>query len=102
MIARLWHGRTDANRFDEYMNYMRQTGVRDLRATPGNQRVLVLCERREGVADIVFISLWDSIESIRAFAGNDITKARYYPRDSEYLHELEPNVRHLEVAAEAT
>jgi len=102
MIARIWHGRTDADRFDEYMDYMTRTGVRDLRATPGNQRVLVLCERGEKSADIVFISLWDSLESIRAFAGDDITKARYYPRDTEFLHELEPNVRHLDVAADAT
>ena len=61
-----------------------------------------IVERMRFSAYIVFISLWDSLDSIRAFAGDDITKARYYPRDTEFLHELEPNVRHLEVAADAT
>ena len=97
MIARTWHGRTDAQRADEYTEYLRETGVKDLRKTPGNRGVIVACNRNGVAADFTFISFWDSVDSIRQFAGDDVLKARYYVRDSEFLHELEPRVQHLEV-----
>jgi heme-degrading monooxygenase HmoA len=93
----MWHGRTDAARAEEYTQYLRETGVTDLRKTPGNRRVLVLCDRGPQVADFTLISFWDSVDSIRRFAGDDVLKARYYVRDRELLHELEPRVRHFEV-----
>jgi heme-degrading monooxygenase HmoA len=56
--------------------------------------------RTEGdLAHFVFVSLWDSLDAIRAFAGDDVEKARYYPEDADYLLELEPRVTHYEVVA---
>lgn len=98
MIARTWHGRTDASRAEEYTKYVKQTGVTDLRNTPGNQGVLVLCDRSGNAAHFTVISFWDSLDSIRKFAGDDVLKARYYPRDPEFLHALEPRVQHADVA----
>jgi hypothetical protein len=43
------------------------------------------------------MSLWDSMDSIRAFAGDDVERARYYPEDRGFLLELEPHVTHYEV-----
>lgn len=37
--------------------------------------------------------------AIRAFAGEDAEKARYYPEDTDFLLELEPTVTHYEVEA---
>ena len=37
------------------------------------------------------------MEAIRAFAGDDVERARYYPEDREYLLQLEPRVAHYEV-----
>ncbi len=37
------------------------------------------------------------IEAIRAFAENDIERAKYYPEDRDYLREFEPMVLHCEV-----
>ena len=48
-------------------------------------------------AEFVFISLWESYDAIHRFAGEDIDKAVYYPRDTDFLVELEPNVTHFEV-----
>jgi hypothetical protein len=44
------------------------------------------------------ISLWDSINVIRDFAGKEIDKASYYPEDEKYLVKLEPKVKHYEVS----
>jgi len=97
MIARTWQGTLDAARVDEYLQYVQQTGVKDLRKTPGNRGVLMMIDRTGPVAQLKMISFWDSIDSIRAFAGDDVLKARYYQRDRDFLHVLEPRVQHLEV-----
>ncbi len=43
------------------------------------------------------MSLWDSRDSIRAFAGDDIELARYYPEDDEFLIDRELKVKHYDV-----
>lgn len=97
MIARTWHGVVPAARGDEYAGYLSRTGVPDLEATPGNRGVYVLRRLDGGNVHFLLISLWDSLESIRAFAGDDIERARYYPEDHDFLLELEPRVTHYEV-----
>ena len=99
MIARLWHGAVPAERSDAYLEYLEKTGVPDSRATPGNRGVYVLRRLDGKTAHFLFVSLWESFESIGAFAGTDVEKARYYPEDPAYLLELEPTVTHYEVAA---
>jgi heme-degrading monooxygenase HmoA len=97
MIARTWKGRTLASQSDRYMEYMRATGMRDLRATEGNRGVYVLRQIDGDQAEFTFISLWDSLEAIRRFAGEDIDRAVYYPEDRDYLLALDPKVVHHEV-----
>jgi heme-degrading monooxygenase HmoA len=59
--------------------------------------VTVLRRISEGQAEFLLISLWDSFDSIRRFAGDEVEKAVYYDEDKEYLLEFEPNVTHYEV-----
>ena len=100
-IARIWHGATPASRADEYAAYLERTGVRDCKATPGNRGVYVLRRIRQDRADFTFISLWDSLDAIRRFAGEDYEKARYYQEDRDFLIELEPFVEHYDIVAGA-
>ncbi len=97
MIARIWHGVVPSDKSDEYVEYLNQTGVPDLRATPGNREVKVHRRKEGDRVHFLLISYWDSQDSITAFAGPDIETARYYPRDREYLLELEPGVQHYEL-----
>jgi heme-degrading monooxygenase HmoA len=97
MIARIWHGVVPSDKSDEYVEYLNQTGVPDLRATPGNREVKVHRRKEGDRVHFLLISYWDSQDSIAAFAGPDIETARYYPRDSEYLLVLEPGVQHYEL-----
>lgn len=99
MIARTWHGIVPREKADAYHEYLLRTGVPDYQATPGNRGVYVL-RRLEGPhTHFLLLSLWDSPEAIRAFAGDDIERARYYPEDAAYLLEMEPTVTHYEVLA---
>ena len=99
LIARIWHGVTDAARAEEYAAYLERTGARECRATQGNRGVYVLRRIKGDRAEFTFISLWDSFDAIRRFAGEDYEKAHYYPEDRDFLVELEPFVDHYEVLA---
>ena len=85
MIARTWSGRTKSEHADAYLKIVRETGLSDIPHTPGNQGAWLL--RREDGEEVEFllISLWDSFESITAFAGPDVDKARYYPENTRAL-----------------
>ena len=97
MIARIWHGITAAAKADAYLDYLNQTGVPDYQVTAGNQGVYVLRRIEGDVAHFTLISLWDSLEAIKGFAGPEPEKAHYYPDDKEFLLEFEPTVSHHEV-----
>lgn len=97
MIARRWRGATPADRAEAYTEYLNRTGVPDYRATPGNRGVYVLRRIEGDRAVFELISLWDSLDAIKAFAGDDVERARYYPEDDDYLLEREPTVDHFDV-----
>lgn len=99
MIARTWHGVVPATKADEYYSYLLRTGIPDYRATPGNLGVQILRREEGDRTHYLLITWWESYAAIRAFAGDPIDTARYYPEDSDYLLELEPKVTHYEVLA---
>lgn len=99
MIARTWHGVVPAAKADAYFEYLNKTGLPDYRATPGNLGVTVLRRVEGDKAHFLLVSYWESMDAIRAFAGDDVEKAHYYPEDTAFLLELEPNAYHYEVLA---
>lgn len=99
MIARIWHGVTPAAKADAYYDYLEESGVKEYRETKGNLGVFVLRKVAHDRADFVLVTLWDSTDSIRRFAGEDLEKARYFPKDREFLLEFEPKVAHYDVLA---
>ncbi len=101
MIVRLWHGRVPSAKAAAYRAFLVERAIPDYRATPGNVSVRIL-ERDEGaVTHFMTMTMWANLESIRAFAGDDLEAARYYPEDAGFLLEFEPRVTHYHVMAEA-
>jgi heme-degrading monooxygenase HmoA len=97
VIARVWRGVVAAEDGDAYAEYMRETGIEAYARTPGNRGAWML---RRPVADgeeFVMLTLWDSLESIKAFAGEDYEAAVFYPRDDEFLIRRETRSTHYEV-----
>lgn len=99
MIARTWHGVTPLAKADEYLHLMRTIAVPDYQAIAGNRGVYVMRRIEGETAHFLLLTLWDSEDAIRQFAGEDIEKAKYYDFDLDYLLELEPTVTHYEVFA---
>src|SRR5262245_24847647 len=101
MIARSWDGATRAEHAEEYTEYLRRTGVGECTSTEGNRGVYVLRRDEPDRARFRFVSLWDSMDGVRRFAGSDPEQARYYPEDERFLLALEPRVEHYEVVIAA-
>jgi heme-degrading monooxygenase HmoA len=99
MIARTWHGITEVSKADEYVDYLNKTGIPEYRLTPGNLGVYMLRRIEGNKAHFLLLTLWESEEAIKKFAGPDMEKAKYYPEDERFLLELEPHVTHYEVLA---
>jgi heme-degrading monooxygenase HmoA len=99
VIARIWKGITRQEDRDTYLDYLNKTGLPDYKATKGNRGVWVLCRVFEGNAEFTLISLWESWDAIKAFAGPEYEKAVYYPEDRKFLLSLDPHVTHYEVLA---
>jgi heme-degrading monooxygenase HmoA len=97
MIARTWHGITKTSQADEYLDYLNNTGVAAYRTTQGNLGVYVLRRIEGDKAHFLLLTLWESEEAIKRFAGSNIEKAKYYPEDEQFLLELEPTVTHYQV-----
>lgn len=97
MIARIWQGATAAADGEEYVEYLRETGFTEYAGTPGNRAVLGLRRVRDGRAEFLLLTLWDSEEAIRRFAGPEPGRAVFYPEDERYLVERGETVNHWEV-----
>jgi heme-degrading monooxygenase HmoA len=97
MIARTWRGATKASDGDAYVKYLHETGIREYKATPGNQGVIALRRERDGKTEFFLVSLWDSWDAIKAFAGHKPEKAVFYPEDDRFLVERDNHVDHYEV-----
>ena len=96
MITRIWHGKTKASDADIYLDYIRQTGLADYRYVKGNLSAKIWRRTEGDVCHFYTVTEWDSIESIKQFAGEDYQKARYYEGDKKYLLAFEETVTHYE------
>jgi heme-degrading monooxygenase HmoA len=100
MVARVWSGAVRTPEADDYADYIRATGFAEYGQTPGNRGAWLLRRDVDGRTEFITLSLWDSVEAIRAFTGDDIEAAVLYPDDERYLIDGESSITHYAVADE--
>jgi heme-degrading monooxygenase HmoA len=94
-IMREWRAEIHRALKDEYVAYVNSTGMVEYRQTPGNLgAVIATCDLDAQRTEIVTLSWWKDEESIKAFAGSDISRAHYYPEDDRFLRTRPETVRH--------
>lgn len=80
---------------EECRVHLESTKLIELRNTPGNQRAAALFrDLGDGTTEVVVVSVWDSMQSIRDFTGNEHLKPTIDPEDHAKLFDREPSVRH--------
>jgi heme-degrading monooxygenase HmoA len=102
MIARLWTGATHAEDAERYLEYLRRTGLAEYATVDGHRSTLTL-RRIEGErAEFALLTIWDSWDAVRRFAGDDPGRAVFYPEDDRYLVARDDRVTHFEVVDHQT
>lgn len=99
MIGRTWRGWTRAEDADAYADYVAETGLAAYRSTAGNRGAWVLTRTDGDRAEVLAVSLWDDLDAVRAFAGEDPERAVFYPEDDRFLIERERVAVHWTVRA---
>jgi heme-degrading monooxygenase HmoA len=98
LIVRTWTGWTASTDAVAYERYMHRMALPSYAGTEGNRGVLMV-KRPAGPdrTEFLMITLWDSMDAVRAFAGDEPVKAVFFPEDESYLVEREWEVSHYEV-----
>jgi heme-degrading monooxygenase HmoA len=101
VIARTWRGAVKREDGDAYAAYMDETGIAGYVATPGNRGAWMLRRDVGELTEFVMFTLWDSLDAVKAFAGEEYETAVFYPEDDRYLVERDLQSTHYEVARHA-
>ena len=97
MIVRTWQARALEQNASHYEQHFRTEVTHKLASIPGFQGAELLKRIEAGVALIVVQTRWDSMESVRKFAGDDPERAVVEPAAKAVLTEFDDRVRHFEV-----
>jgi heme-degrading monooxygenase HmoA len=89
MIARYWSA-TTANSPDRYRQHFQETVVPNLEALAGFRGCYLLEHASaEHGTKFVAVTLWESADHIKAFAGDDITRAHVEPEGQDALTDFD-------------
>jgi hypothetical protein len=94
MIGRLWSGRTEPANADAYEAFLRDELL------PSVETLGAYVLRRETLdcaIEFVTLTLFESMDAVRGFAGDSPERAVIEPRAAELLAEYDAEVRHFEV-----
>ena len=90
-IMRTWHGEVPLEKADAYEKFMIQKAAPDYGSVAGLQNIYFQRRDEETKAHFLLVTIWDSMESIKQFAGNEPELAKYYAEDDDFLLSKEKN-----------
>lgn len=88
------HSAADA---DRYTTFLDTRIFPELRALPGHRGAYLLRRQIGDHAEMVIITMWESIDAIRAFAGDDVEAAVFEPEARRLLPDRDERVKLYEV-----
>lgn len=100
MIARHWRGWTKSDDADAYEALLLSAVLPPLRKIGGYRGAYVLRSEVGEETEFVVINLFDSLEAVKQFAGDDYTVAVFEPEARKLLSRIEPLAKHYEVKAD--
>lgn len=101
-IVRVWKGYGRAAGVDRYCReHFPNSVLPQLRSINGFVGAKVLTRAGEGETEVVVATTWDSIDSVKAFAGEDYEQAIVDPVVHDLLTRFDDRVTHFTVALDA-
>lgn len=102
MITRLWHGWTTIENADAYEQFLLGELFPSMREIPGFRGADVLRRVEDGEVAFVTLTRFDSVDAIRAFAGDDYETPVLEPQALALLSRYEQRALHFDTATFTT
>ena len=99
MIARVWHGHTTPANADAYESQLKPELLPGLSSVKGFRGSYLLRRPHGSEIEFITIILWDSLDDIRAVAGEDYERAVIPAERRQYLSRYDERASHYEVVA---
>lgn len=98
MITRIWRGETRPENADAYQSFVTSHVFTALTKLEGHRGAYLLRRAEAARVEFLAVTLWESLESVRAFAGDTIETAVIEPEARAILSSFDDFVRHYDVA----
>jgi antibiotic biosynthesis monooxygenase (ABM) superfamily enzyme len=97
VIARLWHGWTAPENADAYEEFLRTKMFPSIHRVPGYLGADLL--RRDDGQEIAFVTItrFESLDAVRAFAGENYERAVVEPEARALLSRFDDRSEHYEI-----
>ena len=97
MIARMWRGETTRDNADSYYHHLTGKVMPLLNGIRGHRGAYVFRRDLDARVEFVVITLWESMQAVREFAGNTPDVAVVEPAARAVLTDFDEFVRHYTV-----
>jgi heme-degrading monooxygenase HmoA len=97
MIARLWRGWATTENAALYRRHFRDKVRLQIAALAGFRGCFLLEKSENGEVEFLAVTHWQSLESIKAFAGDDVSIAKVDPQACAVLSRFETTATHYEI-----
>jgi uncharacterized protein len=97
LIARMWRARSTMEKVSAYVQHATEHVFPALRAIEGHRGACLLRRTFDGTVELVVLTLWESMQAIRKFAGAEPDRAVVEPAARAALTEFDDSVQHFEV-----
>lgn len=97
VIVRIWRGQATIENAGAYFRHVTGTVFPSLAEIRGHRGAYLLQRQTAGGIEFLAVTLWESTDAIRAFAGNDAEAAVVEPEARAVLAEYDKFARHYEV-----
>lgn len=97
MIARYWRGLVKRDSADAYIAHLQSDTLPQLVQLAGFHDARILRRELPQGVEFLVVTFWESLDAIRAFAGNDVESAVVPPQARDMMIEYERKSRHYEV-----
>jgi len=97
VIARYWSALTSHEKAPQYAEHLANAVFPELKKLAGYRRGTLLRRDVPSGVEVIVITFWESLDSIRAFAGSDVETAVVADKAAALLATFDQRVRHYEV-----
>ena len=98
MISRHWNGIAKPEHADDYICHLKTVTFSKLAGVPGFIRASILRRTVQAGVEFQIVTVWRSMDDIKAFAGADTDVAVVPPLVQKLMASYDPKAVHYEIA----